>query len=298
MRETKTISIPKPNNFSFKECLTFLDRGFDECLYHLTNNSVSRLIKLSEGITLINIYEEKENLLIEILKENISIEEIAEVKKYVSDWFDLDRDIQPFYDLLNRDKLLSELSQKLYGARLLGISNLFEALCWCIIGQQINLTFAYKLKRLLVEKYGEKKIVGAVTYSIFPTPEVLVKLNRDELVEMKFSRQKIDYIINVSNAFMDGKMSKEILLNCKNKKERFEKLTSIKGIGIWTANYVMMKTMRDMTCITYGDSGLNRALYDIFKIEKKPTQNKVDRIFRKFKNWESYLNFYLWRTLE
>jgi len=180
----------------------------------------------------------------------------------------------------------------------MGIPNLFESLCWCIIGQQINLTFAYRLKRLLVEKYGEKKVIGDVTYYNFPTPEILLKVNRDELVRMKFSRQKIDYIINVSNSFVNNKLSKSILINCKNKKERFEKLTSVKGIGVWTANYVMMKTMRDMSCITYGDSGLNRALYNIFKTEKKPTQNEVDIIFRKFKNWESYLNFYLWRTLE
>jgi len=307
----KTVSIPQPTNFSFKQCLKFLDRGFDDCLYHLENDSVTRHIKLSDGNALIKIYSCRDvacnvstgknniNILqIEILKESISSNDVEEVKKYVSDWFDLDRNIQPFYNLLDENEFLQNLPKLYYGSRLIGIPDLFESLCWCIIGQQINLTFAYKLKRLLVEKYGKKKNVKGITYYHFPMPEVLVKVNRDDLVKMKFSRQKIDYIINVSNAFVNNQMSKTILLNCKTKNDRFEKLTSIKGIGIWTANYVMMKTMRDMTCITYGDSGLNKALHNIFKTEKRPTQKVVDKIFKDFEGWESYLNFYFWRTLE
>ena len=58
-----------------------------------------------------------------------------------------------------------------------------------------------------------------------------------------------------------------------------------------------MKTVRDMTCITYGDSGLNKALYTIFNTDKKPTKEEIELIFKDFKNWESYLNFYLWKSL-
>ena len=94
-----------------------------------------------------------------------------------------------------------------------------------------------------------------------------------------------------------SKISKEILYNCKNKDERIEKLTAIKGIGIWSANYVLMKSIRDTSCITYGDSGLNKAIHTIFKTEKKPIKDEIDIVFEDFKNWESYLNFYLWKSL-
>ena len=114
---------------------------------------------------------------------------------------------------------------------------------------------------------------------------------------MKFSRQKIDYLKNVSNAFVENQISKEILHNLKSKEERIKKLTEIKGIGVWSANYVLMKTIRDTSCITYGDSGLNKAIHTIFKTEKKPTKDEIDNVFKDFKNWESYLNFYLWKSL-
>jgi len=298
MNELKQISISIPANFSFKEILSFLDRGFDECLYHLENDAVSRLIELSDGRALITICQKKEALEVEIIKNEISEKDLREVEAYVLGWFDLKRDLEPFYTLLSIRPELKEFPAKYFGTRLIGIPNLFEALCWAITGQQINLTFAYKLKRILVEKYGEQETINNRIYYIFPAPEVLAKADRHVLVEMKFSRQKIDYIINISNAFIDNKMSISILLACENKEERMEKLTAIKGIGIWTANYVLMKTMRDMSCITYGDSGLNRALTAIFKTNNKPTDVEVDYIFKDFKNWESYLNFYLWRYLE
>ena len=297
MKKQKKVSIPILKYFSFRECIYYLDRGFDDCLYHLEADTVSRLVVLSDGKALINVYEKSNVLQIEILKDSISNDNLEEVKAYVLDWFDVERNIEPFYELLSKNVALKELPHLYFGARLVGIPNLFEALCWAIIGQQINLTFAYKLKRSLVEQYGEKEVVGNIVYYLFPTPEVLAKLDRDELVGMKFSRQKIDYILNVSNAFLSNQISKTILLHCNNKDERVEKLTKIKGIGIWTANYVLMKTMRDMSCIAYGDSGLNKALNTIFNTNKKPTKEEVDGIFRKFRHWESYLNFYLWRTL-
>ncbi len=295
--QARTISIGIPTHFSFNETLSFLDRGFDECLYNLTGNTVSRLINLSDGIGIIKIYQKKDNLEVELQKAKISKYNLQEVKDYVIEWFDLTRNIEPFYKLLNKHKELSYFTKEYSGSRIISIPNLFEAICWAIIGQQINLTFAYKLKRLLVEKYGEKEIVNKQIYRSFPTPKILAKADRNDLIEMKFSRQKIDYLMNISNAFLDNQLSKEILLNCKNKGERVERLTAIKGIGIWSANYVLMKSIRDMSCITYGDSGLNKAIHTIFKTEKKSSKNEIDVIFKGFKNWESYLNFYLWKSL-
>lgn len=292
-----TIQIKIPSNFSFKEAVSFLDRGFDDCLYNLDDNLVSRLIKFKDDLGLIRISELENSLNVEIIKDQIDDSDIKYAEEFVMEWFDLERDIQPFYDLLTAHPLLSEFPAKYNGSRLIGIPDLFEALSWAIIGQQINLTFAYRIKRNLVETLGKSQIVDGITFYTFPSPEDILSTDRSVFVDLKFSRQKIDYILNVSQAFVDQKISKDILLNLQNKEARMEKLTSIKGIGIWTANYVLMKCIRDESCITYNDSGLNRALVNIFKTEKKPSKETVDHIFKDFPRWESYLNFYLWKSI-
>ena len=69
----------------------------------------------------------------------------AEVAGYVRDWFDLNTNLVPFYNMAEADPLLSQAVQSFYGLRNMGIPDLFEALCWGILGQ-INLAYAYTLK--------------------------------------------------------------------------------------------------------------------------------------------------------
>jgi DNA-3-methyladenine glycosylase II len=293
----KTIEIRKPSNFNFHACLQFLNRGYVECLYQANQHSVMRLIRLTSGLAFLEVSDDENNIIITIEKEVISEQDCIESQAYVLDWFDLERDIQPFYQLLESQKQTESFSKKYHGLRLIGIVDLFESLCWCVIGQQINLTFAHKIKTRLVHRYGESKIIENEVYYSFPTPESLVNVEREELVTMQFSKQKINYVINIAQAFCEGQLDKVELLGL-NKTEQMKKLTAIKGIGPWTANYVSMKCLRDMTCIAYGDTGLSSSLHRHFQTDKKPSYDVIDKIFKPYAGWESYLNFYLWKSLE
>ncbi|NOX99474.1 MAG: DNA-3-methyladenine glycosylase 2 family protein [Verrucomicrobia bacterium] len=298
MDQIVSTTIPIPDKFSFKETLAFLDRGFDECLYFVSEGIVSKLLTFPDGDGILRVFQKENVLQIELQKEQVSDGDMEGVKALVSDWFDLNRNITPFYNLLTKHPILSHFVKDFYGSRLVGIPDLYEAICWAIIGQQINLAFAYKVKRSLVEEYGERKVFGDRVYYTFPTPERLAQASRKKLRALKFSRQKIDYLIIISRIFANGEMSKAILRAFDSKKGKLTKLMEIKGIGIWTANYVLMKSMGEMSCITYGDAGLNKAVNRFFDTGSKPDNGKIDDIFKNFAGWESYLNFYLWRSLE
>jgi len=292
----KRIILQKPDYFSFEACLDFLNRGYAECLYHVEDKSVKRLIRLESGLSIIKVADNNNELLIDIDKDNISTLDLIEIESYIIDWFDLKRDLYEFYKLLENQTLTESFSSEFYGLRLMGIVDIFEALCWCVIGQQINLSFAHKIKTRLVHKYGDCVTHNGEKYYCFPTPSQLISCDRDELVAMKFSKQKINYIANLSNVFYSGELSKQKLLKLEAD-EQMKRLTSIKGIGPWTANYVSMKTLGNMRCIAYGDTGLSSALHTVFSTDKKPTNAKIDEIFKQFRPWESYFNFYLWKSL-
>lgn len=289
------LTIKKPDNFSFKRCLNFLDRGYDECLYKVTKDYVNRLIRVSSGLILIQVSSNIQSITISV-NRNVTDIDAKEIKQYVEDWFDLQRDISEFYQLINSCPETHEFSRKYYGLRLMGIVDLFEALCWCVMGQQINLTFAHKMKSRLVHKYGDKMEYEGEVYFCFPTAESLIKAKRDDLISMQFSKQKITYIGNISQAYCSNKIDKIKLLKL-SKQKQMEKLLEIKGVGPWTANYVSMKSLRNMSCIAYGDTGLSSSLHAIYKTDKKPSHETINEIFSPFAGWESYLNFYLWKSL-
>ena len=285
--------IPIPINFSFQECLWFLDRNYDDCLHEVGQNLVRKLLSF-EGIpTLIEIHEESNYLVINVLSGKNSENEIIE---FVKEWFDIDRDLTDFYHLLSQDTELAYMNLDYKGLRLLGIPDLFEALCWSIIGQQINLTFAYKLKRKITEAFGTKLTYKNSNYYLFPSPEIVANLQVSDLMPMQFSTRKAEYLIEIAKQFVSQNISK-FKLEQVTTPEAIKALVSIRGIGEWTANYALMKSLKRLECVTYGDVGLYNALFALKAFPKRPSREQLDLFFEKFKNWEAYTVFYLWRSL-
>jgi DNA-3-methyladenine glycosylase II len=288
-----TYKIPIPKNFSFQECLWFLDRDYDDCLHEVRPDSVRKALLIHGEPTLIEITESNNQLIINVLMGHNSEKDIVE---FVKDWFDYDRDMTNFYELLHQDTDLKYMATDYNGLRLLGIPDLFEALCWSIIGQQINLTFAYKLKRRFTEVYGTKLTYEGSDYYLFPKPEIVAKIKVEELLPLQFSNRKAEYLIEIAKQFVSGNISKEILSE-HTTAEAIRLLVSVRGIGEWTANYALMKSLKRLECVTYGDVGLYNALHNLKGFPKRPSRSELDLFFDNFKDWEAYTVFYLWRSL-
>jgi len=218
------------------------------------------------------------------------------IKKYVVSWFDLATDIKPFYKIAMKDELLTPLIKRYFGYRIVGMQDLFESLCWAIIGQQINLNFAYMLKQRFILQFGEKLIFNGKTYHLFPKIEKVAALEISTLLSLQFSRQKVKYIIDAARTFESGKISQQQIaaLSFEDAKEM---LLSLKGIGNWTANYVLMKTFHHPNAFPLEDAGLQQAIKRNLNITEKPGLQMIKDIFSKYEGWEAYATLYLWRSL-
>jgi DNA-3-methyladenine glycosylase II len=290
------VLIPKPVLFSFEECLWFLNRNYDDCLHHIGPGHLSKALLINNELMAFRLQADEHHLQLHITHDAGKAPE-EQLIQYITDWFDLERDITPFYRLLQKNKTLDYMAAAFSGFRLIGIHDLYEALCWSIIGQQINLTFAYTLKRRLVEHYGWSVMVDGQLLYVFPRPEVLQEVTVAELRAMQFSERKAEYLILISQLFANGSISKQHLLQCGSYEEQVALLTAIRGIGTWTANYALMKTLKQLQAIPYGDVGLLNALLNHQLIRDKKDTAGIDKLFKAFKGWESYLVFYLWRSL-
>ena len=289
------LNIQVKENFDFKECLWFLDRGLDECLYQVTNGSVTRAIWLDDSPIVFSVSGSNEHIRITLHNSNDSIV-LNKVKDYVESWFDLNRDLTPFYQMAQQDQILAPLVKKYKGLRLIGIESLFESLTWAIIGQQINLTFAYKLKRRLTERYGTKVKHNNQILFLFPNPKDLIGIDRDELLAMQFSRQKADYVILLSNNFVDKDLDKSSFTR-SSPQASIEQLTKLKGIGPWTANYVAMKCLKHMDAFPVQDVGLQNALKNQLGLSSKPGIDEIMALSDSWFGWKAYATLYLWRSL-
>jgi DNA-3-methyladenine glycosylase II len=165
-----------------------------------------------------------------------------------------------------------------------------------VLGQQINLQFAYTLKQRFVEQFGEKLMVENRPYYLFPKPETVTMLTDEHLLPLQFSRQKSKYVVLIAKAFANGEISKEKLRNLSLQEAKV-KLMRIKGVGNWTANYALMKTFRHSDAFPLEDAGVHNAIKNLKGMKTKPTLDQVKRIFKKYKGWEAYATLYLWKSL-
>lgn len=296
MKDKTRVEITCPDEFSFELCLQFLRRSPREVLHRVDGDRVLKLIRINEEIVLFSIYQKGQKLVIEFLNGVTSPATRECVKTYVKEWFDLDTNLKPFYALARKDELLKGLVKKYHGYRIVGQPDLFESLVWAVLGQQINLQFAYTLKQRFVETFGESKEWDQRKYYLFPSPERVIHIKPEQLLALQFSRQKAAYSIGIAQAFAEGRVYKEMLRGVPLLQGK-EELMKIKGIGNWTANYALMKTFRYPDAFPLQDAGLHNALKNLMNLKSKPSLDRIKKIFKKYKGWEAYATLYLWKSL-
>ena len=288
--------LPTPHEFSFQLCLDFLKRSPKELLHRITGGGVAKALHTGGETVVFQVSGVKGGLQITFLTPAPGMALRERVATYVREWFDLETDLKPFYRLAEKDRLLKGLTARFHGYRIVGQPDLFESLVWAVLGQQINLGFAYTLKQRFVQSFGERIALGSEEYFLFPSPGAVAVISPEKLLSLQFSTQKSRYTIGIAEAFAEGTLSKEKLKGLPLPEAR-HRLMKIKGIGNWTANYALMKTFHYPDAFPLEDAGLHNAIRNLKKLDRKPTLPEVLKIFKKYKGWEAYATLYLWKSL-
>jgi DNA-3-methyladenine glycosylase II len=292
----KMITLSLPERFSYEECLVFLGRSDQEVLHHIIEKTLLKLIEVNGERVLLKISSTDGQLIVAFPLGEICEAEKKQVVAYLCDWFDLNRDLSAFYEMAANDGVLHSMTERYAGLRMIGIPDLFEALSWAIIGQQINLKFAYTLKKRFVEQFGEKVEHEANTYWLYPKPEVIARLKVDELRALQFTTRKAEYVIGAAKAIVEGELSKGHLREM-DREEQKRSFLSLKGVGEWTTDYVRMKCLMRPEAFPITDVGLHNAIKQKMNMTTKPTLEEIRDMAKNWSGWEGYATFYLWRSL-
>ena len=290
------IEIPKI--FSFTECLAFLNRSDNECLHSVEGDKLRKLLKIKNKLYLVEISADgKKQLRVDFLNRQPDKLADAYTTEFIKEWFDLNYDMKPFYTVAEKDVLLKDLIREYHGLRLVGIPDFFEAVSWAIIGQHINLGLAYSMKRKFVEAFGEALRYRNKTYWLFPEAEDIAKITVDDLMMMQFTRKKAEYLIGIAEKIANDELNIDKLNSLKDYEEVKKQLVKLKGIGNWSADYVLMKYFRFSEAFPIEDVGLHNAIKQRLNLKEKPVVEKIRQLAFNWRGYEAYATFYLWRSL-
>ncbi|WP_394185283.1 DNA-3-methyladenine glycosylase family protein [Metabacillus halosaccharovorans] len=171
--------------------------------------------------------------------------------------------------------------------------DLYNCLIKCIIHQQLNLAFAHTLTTRFVKRYGYE--VEGVWF--YPKPEVVARLQYEELRDLQFSGRKAEYLIDTSRLIAEGKLKLAELAN-QSDEEILKNLIKIRGIGPWTVQSLLLSGLGRPNLFPKADIGIQRAIQQHFNLEKKPSHDEMDQYSEQWSPYLSYATLYLWRSIE
>ena len=162
-----------------------------------------------------------------------------------------DFELDPFYAWAEGDEVLRELVPRLAGLRPPLAPDPYEAIVSAISAQQVSLFAAFAIRNRMVERFGVR---GVHAYE-FPTRERMAQANEEQLTELGFSRRKAEYVLGVARSDVDFGA-----LHTLSDEEVKTTLTSIRGLGEWTADWFLARHLARPRAWPAGDLGLVKAV--------------------------------------
>jgi len=189
--------------------------------------------------------------------------DLAFVTEAMANLLALDIDLSGFYALLSADPVLGDAVGHLRGLRPPRAESVFEALVVAIIGQQISGNVARVIREGLVETYGSPIDADGYMLQAFPRPERLLDAGTDALRAHKLSGRKVEYIQDTAERTLAGELDASRFLEMDNE-EVIAELIKVRGIGRWTAEWMLMRALGRTDVLPAGDLALRRVVSDLY----------------------------------
>ena len=187
--------------------------------------------------------------------------------------------------LSNKDKVLKKIIDQFPKQSLILNDNRFHALINSIIGQQISVSAANSMKKKL---FALKKNI---------TPRTIKNIKKIDLKKCGLSKQKILYINNIADFFVENK---KFIYEIDKSEDQYirEKLIEIKGIGNWTVDMFLIFTHGSSNIFPTGDLGFIKAISKHYKKDLPLDDNFLSTLLKRWSPYSSIATWYLWRSLD
>ena len=199
---------------------------------------------------------------VEVAAPSLDDEAVASAHRQVEWVLQTNVDLAPFYHMAEGDPFLAPLASMHRGFRVPQGTSVLEGLVNAILGQQISGQVARAVRTAVMEAYGETITVDGVEYRAFPRPQALAAAGIEGLRAQKLSWRKAEYVWHIASKEAAGEIDLEGLFD-RSDEEVVETLTQLRGVGVWTAHWLLVRTLGRTDGFPHGDLAIQRTLGDV-----------------------------------
>lgn len=201
-------------------------------------------------------------------------------------------DLRPFYRIAARDKRLNQLVKSFRGAKPSRFATVFEALINGIACQQLSLSLGVQLLNRLAAAFGLAMSINGVRAYAFPRPQDLVGLKPEDFRRLGLNRQKARAMIELSAAVVESRLNLESLQDQKDENV-VERLCELRGIGRWTAEYVLLRGLGRLHIFPGDDVGTRKLLQHWLRLRTPLDYQGVRRVLTPWHPYAGLIYFHL-----
>jgi DNA-3-methyladenine glycosylase II len=199
-------------------------------------------------------------------------------------------DLRGLYAMAEKDAKIRDLAHRFIGFRPPRFPSLFEAIVNAIACQQLSLTVGIILLNRLARAHATGSSAGQAPLA-FPLPEQVAKLHPEQLGELGFSRQQAQALIAIANRLSDCSDHLNNLDQLEDE-SAVKELLQLRGIGRWSAEYIMLRGLGRLRVFPADDVAGQRNLHRWLRLRKGPRYEDVRRLLARWHPYQGLLYFH------
>lgn len=165
--------------------------------------------------------------------------------------------VEPLLDVSERVPAVADQFRRTPGYRPPLNPAVAEVLVTSICSQQVNMRWAATTLNRLVERYGEPLELDGVPVWRFPSAERLAAADEADIRAMQFTTRKSSYIVGLARHLVAGDLDG---LQHDSNERALRRITAIRGLGRWTAEWFLARCLGRPDAIAAGDLGVRKVV--------------------------------------
>jgi 3-methyladenine DNA glycosylase/8-oxoguanine DNA glycosylase len=130
-----------------------------------------------------------------------------------------------------------------------------------------------------------------------PTPALLLKMPDAKLRGAGLSGQKTSYVKDLAKKCLDGTIDEKRFPRMSSE-EIIEHLVQVKGIGVWTAQMLLIFTLHRPDILPTGDLGIQKGFRALYRLRSLPDKKRMEKLAKPWREHASAASWYLWHIAD
>ena len=259
-----------------------------------------RLLDLGDTVALARVRSvgavDQPELSVELTGDDLADADADRAAQQITWLLGCDQDLRPFYDAVSGDSVLSDVVKDFYGYHNTRTASVYEALVQAVMGQQIATNVARIIRSLLVENYGVRATIAEREWYAFPRAASLATAQVDDLRQLKLSYRKAEYIQGIALAAVESGDSLAGMHELEDD-EVVQRMVAMRGVGQWTAQWVLVRALARPDGFPIGDLALRRTVSSLYFGGQEIDDGQLLEFSERWSPWRSYATSYLFAAL-